>query len=79
MNDDRGTIQVSCLSVLSRYQPEGGELEITRGDTPAEVVDRLGIPRKEVNLVLVNRERADWDASLAPGDRLGLAPLMNGG
>lgn len=72
-------VTVRCLSTLAKYQPEGGVVDIGAEETPLQLLERLGIPRKEVNLVFVNREQSEWDSTLKDGDSVGFVPLVSGG
>jgi molybdopterin converting factor small subunit len=44
-----------------------------------DVVAGAGISAEAVFIVLINHDRADLDAALADGDRLGLFPAVSGG
>lgn len=72
-------IQVSCFATLSRYAPPEGYLEAEKGDTPAKILDRLGIPREEVKIVFVNGQNSGMDVVLKENDRVGIFPAIGGG
>lgn len=76
---DTATVRVSCLAILARHQPENGQAVITPGETPADVAARLGIPRKDVNLVFINKKQAPWDHPLQDADHVAFIPLVSGG
>jgi molybdopterin converting factor small subunit len=44
-----------------------------------DVAAAAGIPAEAVFIVMINNDRADLDAALADGDRLGLFPAVSGG
>lgn len=71
-------VKVRCLATLERFQPEQ-PVQLEAGETPFALLMRLGLPREEVNLTLVNGERADWDAFLQAGDTVTFVPLVGGG
>jgi len=75
---DAARVEVRCLATLAPYQPEAA-VPVAAGETPAALARRLGIPSEEVNLALVNGERAPWDAPLKDGDRVSFVPLVGGG
>jgi sulfur carrier protein ThiS len=72
-------IQVSCFATLSRYTPPEGYLEAEKSDTPAKILDRLGIPREEVKIVFVNGQNSGLDVVLNENDRVGIFPAIGGG
>ncbi len=47
--------------------------------TPAALLERLGIRREEVAILLVNGRDGSFDAPLAPGDYLSVFPPVGGG
>ncbi|WP_243545849.1 MoaD/ThiS family protein [Pseudodesulfovibrio tunisiensis] len=73
-------IEIKCFATLSRFLPENSDDHpIQAGDTVESILDRLGIPTKEVNLIFVNANRAFLHTELKDGDRLGLFPAVGGG
>lgn len=73
-------IKAKSFASLSRYQPEDTENhQVPQGATVGEVVDGLGIDRKEVNLLFVNGVKADFERTLEEGDQLGIFPAVGGG
>ena len=67
---------------LDRQSPAGGEwlsLQLPTGARAGEALDRLGVPRGAVGLLLVNGQRSDTDTPLAGGDRVEIFPLLGGG
>jgi sulfur carrier protein ThiS len=62
------------------YDPLAGlELEHAPGLTAAGVMDRLGIPPREVKVVMINGRSAAPESPVADGDRVGLFPAVGGG
>ncbi len=64
---------------LADYDPRRGLELPARGLTPARILERLGIPEREVALVMVNRRPASLDQELRQGDLVGLFPPLGGG
>jgi sulfur carrier protein ThiS len=55
------------------------EREAAAGSRVADLIVELGIPPKEVGLIMVDNRRADVDTPLEEGARLALFPLIGGG
>jgi len=73
-------IEVKTFATLAKHQPgDGANYPIEPGDTPADVIRRLGIPADAVKIILINGRSAQPDAKLKEGDRLGLFPAVGGG
>ena len=72
-------IHVSCFATLSGYAPPGGYLEVEQGATPADILDRLSIPREEVKIVFVNGQNSGKVVELKENDRVGIFPAIGGG
>lgn len=79
------TVEVRLYATLRRYRPEAkpGEafaVDLAEGSTVGEVVDReLGIPPREVKVILVNGVSRKPDHLLADGDRVAIFPPVGGG
>jgi sulfur carrier protein ThiS len=61
------------------YDPAAGLKVEAAGRTAAELVESLGLPPGEVQVIMVNRRAARTDAVLADGDLVGLFPALGGG
>lgn len=72
-------IILKCYATLMEYQPKDETYEISEGETTGQVVDKLGIPREEINLVFVNGVRVGYDHVLEQDDRVGIFPVVGGG
>jgi molybdopterin synthase sulfur carrier subunit len=77
-------LQVFLNATLRRYVPgydpyQGLSLEMPPGSTVAQVLERLGLPLKEVTLILVDGRRREADFPLQGDERLGLFPPIGGG
>jgi sulfur carrier protein ThiS len=76
-------VRVELSSGLRRHLPgydpaRGLEVEAA-GATAAELVERLGLPAGEVQVIMVNRAAAPPHTVLADGDLVGLFPALGGG
>lgn len=77
-------IDVMLSSALRPYVPDydplkGMQIEAKPGMTVLGLVDRLGIPAKEVKIVMLNNKAAPLDSAIKDGDRVGLFPAVGGG
>ena len=81
------TVTVRLFAILrERAGRDSIEMELDEGATVAEALDRLSerpelgdlLERMPVRMA-VNRDYADSDTSLAPGDELALVPPVSGG
>lgn len=75
---------VKLSSTLRRlapgYDPEQGlRLEARKNERVADLLDRLGIPRDRVKVIMVNGVHALPETLLEDGDRVGLFPPVGGG
>jgi molybdopterin converting factor small subunit len=76
------SITIRLHGFLDRQSPTGGDwlsLQLPAGARAGEALDRLGVPRGAVGLLLVNGQRSDTDTPLADGDRVEIFPLLGGG
>jgi len=77
-------IEVAVFATLRRYMPELGlgetkTLEVEPGTTIAEVVEMLGLPKDEVQIVVRNHLHADLSDAVTEGDRIVFVPAIGGG
>lgn len=77
-------LHIFLNATLRQYVPgynpyEGIALEVPRGTTAAEVIAGLGLPPKEVTLIMVDGLRQDAGYTLMGNERLGLFPPIGGG
>jgi sulfur carrier protein ThiS len=62
------------------YDPYRGiSLEAPPGASCAQVIHRLGLPPREVTLIMVDGRRREADFILQGNERLGLFPPIGGG
>ncbi len=81
-----GAIQVrlDLSSALRRYLPGydpecGATLTLPPGSDVAGLIEALGIPAKEITVIMINRQPVAPEHPLADGDLLGLFPALGGG
>jgi len=71
-------IQIHLFGSLREAVNAPGDLPIRMpldGPVPVnDIIDRRGIPRHKVQLVMVNHKAVPREASIHPGDRLALFP-----
>lgn len=73
-------IRLELLATLKRYLPGGYErYPIPPGISVRTLIEELGIPEYEVNLIFLNGEKANLDSSLSGGERVALFPPLGGG
>lgn len=51
-------------------------IAIARGQTAKDLIEALGIPHTEVDLILVNGESVGFEYQLQPGDRISVYPVF---
>jgi molybdopterin converting factor small subunit len=76
------TIRLRLHGFFDRQPPAGGDwlsLQLPAGALAGEALDRLGVPRGAVGLLLVHGQRGDTDTPLADGDSVEVFPLLGGG
>jgi hypothetical protein len=52
------------------------EVQCASGETVGRAIDALGVPRRDVELVLVNARSVDFSYSLGDGDRVSVYPVF---
>jgi sulfur-carrier protein len=55
------------------------ELEIEPGQTVGEVLDRVGVPREQTRILLVNSRTAALADELSGGEQIAVFPAIGGG
>lgn len=78
------TTRVKLLAYFRKYLPPGAEgkwaeMDLPDGATASTLIERLGVPRELVSLILVNGERSDAGTPLKDGDEVRLLPPIPGG
>ncbi len=77
-------VRVDLSSALRRYLPDydperGGTLTLSPGSDAAGLIEALGIPAKEITVIMINRQPVPPEHPLADGDLVGLFPALGGG
>lgn len=73
-------IQINCYATLARFKPDNANAyPVTQGETVGDVMARLGVAQEDVKLIFLNGVKAEPDAALSDGDRVGLFPAVGGG
>jgi uncharacterized protein with PIN domain/sulfur carrier protein ThiS len=76
-----GTAIIRFYEELNFFLPPGKRkqdlaVEFRMGDTVKALIEALGVPHTEVDLVLVNGESATFHRRLRPGDRISVYPVF---
>ena len=77
-------IEVNLFATLVQYKPENTDRKpwietCEDGITVNSLLGVLKVPLDEVKVIFVNRMRADGDAVLEDGNRVGVFPPVGGG
>jgi sulfur-carrier protein len=77
-------IQVKLFVSLANYSPGTHSgipfmVEVPDGSTISDLIKRLNLPEKEVNLSFVNGRHQSLEHPLKSEDQVGLFPLIGGG
>ncbi len=78
------SLQIFLNATLRRYVPgynpyEGLSLDVPPGTPVTRVLEQLGLPLKEVTLIMVDGRNREADFLLKGNERLGLFPPIGGG
>lgn len=72
-------ITVKLFATFREGRQKIMEMELMEGHTPQHVIDKLGIHKSEVAILLVNGRDGHLDKSLGHGDLIALFPPVGGG
>jgi len=73
-------IELKLFATLAKYLPENSDdFPIEEGETIKSLINRLGVPEKDVTLMFINAVRSSHDSKIADKDRVGLFPPVGGG
>ena len=77
-------VRVELSSALRRYLPDydperGVTLDLPPDSDAAGLIKALGIPAKEITMIMVDRKAVRPEHRLAHGDLVGLFPALGGG
>ena len=75
-------VNVKCFATLSEtgecdYR-DSSAYELNADANVKTLVDRLGMPAEQVEIIFVNGRKVDLNAKLSDGDRVGLFPAVGG-
>jgi len=74
-------VTIRFYEELNEFLPQGQRrqpfpVEAPPGSTTKSLIENLGVPHTEVDLVLVNGESSDFSRQLADGDLVGVYPVF---
>jgi len=73
-------LNATLRQYVQGYDPyQGISVEVPAGTTLAQVIAQVGLPPKEVTLIMVDGRRREADFVLQGNERLGLFPPIGGG
>ncbi|MDD2218908.1 MAG: MoaD/ThiS family protein [Desulfoplanes sp.] len=73
-------IDVKCFATLRGFTPDGGQMDVVPPLTLSGLLEKLGVPEKEVRLVFVNgKNESHWSREVQADDRIGIFPPVGGG
>ncbi|MBI9076340.1 MAG: MoaD/ThiS family protein [Desulfatibacillum sp.] len=73
-------IQLKLFATLAKFQPSDPDhTPITEGESVTQILERLGVPVKEVKLVFIDGVRKELSHVLKGGERVGIFPPVGGG
>lgn len=73
-------IEIKLFATLAQFLPENGaDYPIVEGETIGSLMEKLGVPEKDVSLMFVNSLKVDKTCVLKDKDRVGLFPPVGGG
>ena len=72
-------ILVKVYASLREYTGGEGTLHVEGVETVQDLLEKIGVPVKEVKNIMVNGRRRDLDFEVLDGDRVAIFPLIAGG
>ncbi len=77
-------VEVRLFANLAKLLPPGSQkkratLTVRKGTTVNDLLDKLNIPSRITNIVMVNGVQGDREAELAEGDVVSVFPPIAGG
>ncbi len=77
-------VKIVLSSTLRKYVPDydpikGLEVAVEAGTALKDLLERLGIPEKDIKIAMVNGVKVGLDTELAGDERVGLFPAVGGG
>jgi molybdopterin converting factor small subunit len=75
-------IHLKCFATLAEGDicdfRDSVQNEIIAGETVGALVERLGLPKRDVKVIFVNSKVAGFDTVLKDGDQVALSPPVGG-
>ncbi|MBS3756898.1 MAG: MoaD/ThiS family protein [Desulfobacterales bacterium] len=75
-------VHLKCFATLAEGDVcdfrDSVQNEIIEGETVNALVERLGLPKKDVKIIFVNNKVAAFDTVLKDGDQVALSPPVGG-
>ena len=76
----KSQIQLKLFAGLQSFNPSASEhFEIDPGTTVRDLLELIEIPIDKARLIYINGIKADLDAQLKGGERVGIFPPVGGG
>ncbi len=72
-------VTVKLFATLRQGRFDIDTLDLPPGTKIIDVVQRLGVPEKEVTLIFINGRHGDFTSELHDGDTLAMFPPEGGG
>lgn len=72
-------VTVKLFATLRQRRFDIDTLDLPPGTTVGDVIQKLGIPEKEVTLIFINGRHGELSSELRDGDTLGMFPPVGGG
>ena len=73
-------IQLKLFATLNRFAPPSADsYSIDAGTSIRKLLEQLNIPGKKARLIFIDGVKADLDATLNGGERVGIFPPVGGG
>ncbi len=73
------TILVKVYATLRTYTDGEGTIYMEQAETVKDILEKLGVPEKDVKNIIINGRRRGLDHHVADGDRVALFPPIAGG
>jgi molybdopterin converting factor small subunit len=72
-------VTVKLFATLRQGRFDIERFDLPPGTTVGDIVQKLGIPEKEVTLIFINGRHGGLSSALHEGDTLGMFPPVGGG
>ena len=74
-------VNIKAFSTLRRYveDTEGVDVALSKPETVADVLGRVGIPTEQSRIIFVDGRKSDLTQVLAGGENVSVFPAIGGG